>query len=174
MLVDPANQLLSVLDNSQLPVSEEESSVITQNVEFVGDPLHSSSFVEVTSLHSSLTEDSLSQSLSLTEEMSRSIGEQPEHTTESLVQPTELSDLTVPPFTCGCTRILKGKPCSTLFSPQYYQKMRDNCAELLKSELDNIVKGQIMAFTSMDDMTKIRSRQKVRGTYYHQGHKICW
>ena len=156
-------------------MSEEESSVIAQDMEFVGDPLHSSSFVEGTSLHSSLTEDSISQS-SLTEELS-SIGDQSDHITESLVQP---GDLAVPPFNCGWTRILKGEPCSTLFSSQYYQKMRDNCAELLKNDLDNIVKGQIMAFTSMDDMTKCRSRhsskecQKVRGTYYHQGHKICW
>ena len=58
--------------------------------------------------------------------------------------------------------------------------MRDNCAELMKTDLDNIIKGKIMAFTSMDEVNKCSSRhsvkehQRVRGTYYHQGQKICW
>ena len=73
ILVDPANEFLSVMDEAQLSVSEEESSAITQDL---GDPLHSSSFVEENSLHSSsLTEESLSQSLSLTEDLSRSVGD---------------------------------------------------------------------------------------------------
>lgn len=174
MLVDPANELLSAVDNSQVSVSEDPSSVITRDLEPIGDPLHSSSFVaEACSLQStSLNEETLSQS-SLTDELSRSAGQ---HTSD-VEQPTE-----PPTFSCGCSRILNGKQCSTLFSPQYYQMMRDNCAELTKTDLDNIIKGQIMAFTSMNEVTKcishhsesIKERQKVRGTYYHQGQKICW
>ena len=48
----------SIYNKGQLPVSEEES-FITQDVEFVGDPLHLLSLFKENSLHSSLTEDSL-------------------------------------------------------------------------------------------------------------------
>ena len=175
MVVDPADELLAAVEE-QLSECEEVSSVTTQDVELVSDPLHSSSFFEEPPLHtSSFVEESPSQSLSVTDELSVSIGP----TADSLAQPDPSTEQPST-FTCGCSRILKGKPCSTLFSPQYYQSMRDSCAELLKNDLDNIIKGQIMAFTSVDDMTRCRSRhsskerEKVRGKYYHQGHKICW
>ena len=174
MLVDPADKLLSVVDIGQLSVPQEEPSVVSGgDLEDVGDPLYSSSFVE--DHPSSLTEVSLSQSLSATEELSTSVVV---HNTDS-PQPSHSAEQP-PPFNCGCTRVLKGEPCSSIFSPQYYQQMRDNCAELLKKDLDNIVKGQIMAFTCMDDMTHSRDRhaskerQRARTAYYHQGHKICW
>ena len=186
MVVDPADELLIAMEE-QLTVCEEASAVTTQEEESVCDPFHSSSFFEEPLHSSSFVDESPSQSLSLTEELSVSVGDP---TADSLVQPsppTTVDSATQPSpstesltFTCGCTRILKGKSCSTLFSPQYYQTMRDSCAELQKNDLDNIIKGQIMAFTSIDDITRCRSRhsskerERVRGTYYHQGHKICW
>ena len=50
------------------------------------------------------------------------------------------------PFTCRCTRLYGGRPCSALFTQEYYDSMRDSCAELNKGKLDNILLGQIMAF----------------------------
>lgn len=174
-MVDPADELLTAVEE-QLLVCEEIPSITTQDVEHVSDPLHSSSFFEEPPLHSSsFAEESASQSLSLTEELRVSVGDP---STDSLARPSPSTELST--FTCGCTRILKGKACSSLFSPQYYQKMRDSCAELLKNDLDNIIKGQIMAFTSIDDKTHCTSRHsskerdRIRGTYYHQGYKICW
>ena len=49
-----------------------------------------------------------------------------------------------------------------------------------KGELDNILLGQIMTFTSIDERTKpisnydTKSREKVNAYYYHGGHQICW
>ena len=132
----------------QLTVCEEVSSVTTQEEESVCDPFHSLSFFEELPLHSSsFVDKSPSQSLSLTEELSVSVGDptadpvvqpSPSTTGDSVTQPSpSTGSLT---FTCGCTRILKGKSCSTLFLPQYYQTMRDSCAELLKNDLDNIIR----------------------------------
>ena len=175
MVVDPADELLIAVEE-QLTVCEEVSSVTTQEAESVCDPLHSSSFFEEPPLHSlSFVDKSPSQSLSLTEELPVSVGDP---TADSVAQPsTSTESLT---FTCGFTRVLKGKSSSTLFTPEYYQTIRDSCADLLKNDLDNIIKGQIMAFTSIDDKTFCRSRhsskerERVQGTYYHQGHKIYW
>ena len=187
MLVDPADELLIAVEE-QLTSCEEVSSVTTQEAESVCDPFHSSSFFEEPPLHSSTFVDkSPSQCLSLTEELSVSVGDptadsvvqlSPSTTADSVTQRSPSTESLM--YTCGCTHILKGKSCSTLFSPQYYQTMRDSCAELLKNDLDNIIKCQIMAFTSIDDMTLCRSRhsskeqERVQGTYHHQGHKICW
>ena len=187
MVVDPADKLLIAVEE-QLTVCEEVSSVTTQEAESVCDPLHSSSFFEEPPFHSSsFVDESPSQSLSLTEELSVSVGDptadsvvqpSPSTTADSVTQPSPSTESST--FNCVCTCILKGKLCSTLFSPEYYQTMRDSSAELMKNDLDNIIKGQIMAFISIDDMTRCRSRhsskeqERVRGTYYHQGHKICW
>ena len=84
-------------------------------------------------------------------------------------------------FCCGCTRLYKGQPCSSLFTPDYYQEMRDNCAEMTKAELNNIIMGQIMALTNNDDTTRPdahrhpgKQRERVKTTYYHKAHPICW
>ena len=84
-------------------------------------------------------------------------------------------------FSYGCTCLYKGQPCSSLFTPDYYQKMRDNCAEMTKAELDNIIMGQIMVLTNSDDITRpdarhhpSKQKEKVKTTYYHKAHPICW
>ena len=106
-MVDPADELLTAVEE-QLPVCEEITSVTTQDVEHVSDPLHSSSFFEEPPLHSSsffeepplhslsFAEESASQSLSLTEELPVSVGDP---SADSLAQPspsTELSTFTYP------------------------------------------------------------------------------
>ena len=177
-MVDPADELFNTVEG-QLPVCEEilDDPSVNLDVEHSSDPLDSSSFLEEApgSLHSSsFAEESASQSLSQTEELSASM-EDP--AANSL---TQLSSPESPTFTCGCKRIINGTPCSSQFSPQYCLKMMDNCAELLKNDLDNIIKGQIMAFTSLEEKTcsvschSSKEREKVLGTYYHQGLKICW
>ena len=115
--------------------SWEVSSVTTQEPESVCDPFHSSSFFEEPPLHSSTFVDkSPSQCLSLTEELSVSVGDptadsvvqlSPSTTADSVTQPSPSTESLT--YTCGCTHILKGKSCNTLFSPQYYQTMRQLC-----------------------------------------------
>lgn len=85
------------------------------------------------------------------------------------------------PFCCGCTRLHNGRPCSTLFTPQYYQEIRDSCAEMTRGEPDCIIMGQIMALTSSDETTRPdahrhpgKQRQQVKTNYYHKGYPICW
>ena len=144
-MVDPTNELLIAVEE-QLTVCEEVSSVTTQDTESVSDPLHLLWFFEEPSLHSSsFVDKSPSQSLSQTEGLSVSIGGP---IADSVAQPS--SSIESSTFTCGCTHILKGKPYNTLFSPKYYYTMRNSCAELLKNDLDNITKGQIMVFTSIN------------------------
>ena len=83
MVVDPADELLAAVEE-QLSECEEVSSVTTQDVELVSDPLHSSSFFEEPPLHtSSFVEESPSQSLSVTDDLSVSVG----LTADSLAQP---------------------------------------------------------------------------------------
>ena len=138
MVVDQADELLIAVEE-QLTVCEDVSSVTTQDVESLSGPLHSPSFSEESPLHSSsFVDESPSQFLSLTEEISVSVGDP---TADSVAQPTPSTtgDYITQPnpstesltFTCGIP-ILKEKMCSTLFSPKYYQTMRDSCAELLK------------------------------------------
>ena len=116
VVVDPADELLAGVEE-QLLVCDDASSVATQDEELVRDPLQSTSFFEEPPLlSSSFVEESPSQSLSMTaEELSVSVGDPTE---DSLAQPDTSTELST--FTCGCSCILKGKPCSTLFSPQYY------------------------------------------------------
>ena len=45
---------------------------------------------------------------------------------------------------------------------------------MTKAKLDNLLLGQIMAFTSTDKKTKWVSYLKVNSQYYHVGHKVCW
>ena len=149
MVVDPADELINAVEG-QLSVCGEIPDVpsVIMDVEQSSDPLDSSSFLKEAPLHSSsFIEESVSQTLSQTEELSVSMGDP---SAESLAN---ISSTELPALTCGCTRILKGKPCSSQFSPEYYHQMRDNCAELLKNDLDNIIKGQIMAFTSCEENT---------------------
>ena len=94
---------------------------------------------------------------------------------------SEGSSAPQPQFCCGCTRLCDGQPCSNLFTPQYYQIMRDKCAEMSRGELDNVLLGQVMAFTNNDEITRKDSfrhpgkhREQVKSTYYHNGHQICW
>ena len=139
-MVDPADELLAAVEE-QLLVWADVSSVATQYKELVSETPSSWSFFEEPPLHSySFVEESPSQSLSVTEELSVSFGDL---TADFLAQPDSSTES--PTFTCGCSHIPKEKPCSTLFSPQYYQTMRDSCAGLLKNDLDNIIKGQVMA-----------------------------
>lgn len=68
-----------------------------------------------------------------------------------------------------------------IFTNEYYQEMRDSCAEMSKAELDNVIMGQVMAFTSSDATTRSdlyrhpgKQREQVKSSYYHKGHQICW
>ena len=93
----------------------------------------------------------------------------------------DVSDQQSAPFCCGCTRLHKGQPCSTLFTSEYYQTIRDSCAEMARGELDCLIMGQIMALSHCDETTREDShrhpgkqRQQVKTNYYHKGHPICW
>ena len=115
MVVDPADELISAVEG-QLPLCGEMLDVpsVKMDVEHSSDPLDSSSFLEEAPLHSSsFVEESGSQTLSQTEELSVSTGN-PSADSLANTSSTEL-----PAFTCGCTRILKGKPCSSQFSAEY-------------------------------------------------------
>ena len=58
-------------------------------------------------------------------------------------QDTTLSKTSLP-FTCGCSRLLNGKPFSSLFTREYYESMRDCCAKMTKAKLDNLLLGEII------------------------------
>lgn len=126
---------------------------------------------------SSVDTDQLQESI---EELQASTEEVQSPTTSTRDTTLSNTSLVSIPFTCGCSRLLNGKPCSSLFTQEYYESMRDCCAEMTKAELDNLLLGQIMAFTSTDEKTKCvsyhttKQREKVKSQYYHAGHKVCW
>lgn len=78
--------------------------------------------------------------------------------------------------TCGCKRAC-GRPCSSLFSKEYYVERRAQASLLTRSELDLVMLGSIMSTTRTDDITHGRhqpvKRQRARAQYMHNGHEIC-
>ena len=70
-----------------------------------------------------------------------------------------------------------GKPCCTTFSVDHYQRVRDECRQLSKSELDLVVMGQLLALTQ-DDMIQAKKhspkqRQRSFTCFKHGGHDVC-
>lgn len=79
----------------------------------------------------------------------------------------------------GCRyKHFNGKPCCTLFSVDHYQRVRDECRQLAKSELDLVVMGQLLALTQKDEMTQAKrhspkQRQRSFTCFKHGGHDVC-
>ena len=48
---------------------------------------------------------------------------------------------------CNCKLAPDGGPCCRQFSPQQYQDMRSQCAQLSHNELDMVVMGQVFAMS---------------------------
>ena len=61
---------------------------------------------------------------------------------------------------CGCKR-----KCSSYFSQQQYEKMRNECTELTHSELDLVLMGEIMAFSSTKEV-------HTTSTFFHLARKV--
>lgn len=78
--------------------------------------------------------------------------------------------------TCGCKRA-NGRPCSSLFSLDYYIERRAQACLLTRNELDLVMLGSIMSTTRIDDVTHGRhkpvKRQRPRACYMHNGCEIC-
>jgi hypothetical protein len=78
---------------------------------------------------------------------------------------------------CRCKHH-NGQPCCTLFSADHYQRVRDDCRQLSRSELDLVVMGQLLAFTQNDETTQAKhhspkNRKRSFTCFKHGGHDIC-
>jgi hypothetical protein len=78
---------------------------------------------------------------------------------------------------CKCKHF-DGKPCCTIFSVDHYQRVRDECRQLSKSELDLVVMGQLLALTQNDELIQAKrhspkQRQRSFTCFKHGGHKVC-
>ena len=75
---------------------------------------------------------------------------------------------------CGCSN-----ECSTYFSAEHYQTLRDACSEMIRDELDLVVLGQIMSFVHNTGVVGPQSkhapspRQRHRVEFAHHGRTIC-
>ena len=77
---------------------------------------------------------------------------------------------------CKCKHF-NGELCCTTFSVDHYQRVRDECRQLSKSELDLVVMGQLLALTQ-DDMIQAKKhspkqRQRSFTCFKHGGHDVC-
>lgn len=74
---------------------------------------------------------------------------------------------------CGCK-----EKCSCTFDAATFMKIRAECAELTRSELDLFLMGQLMCVTHDNDEIRLhsrhqpQSRRRTRGTYMHKGRKV--
>lgn len=78
--------------------------------------------------------------------------------------------------TCGC-KWANGKPCSTLFTEEYYVTFRAQASFLTHEQLDLVLLGSVMSTVSDGDVVagrhKPAKRQRTALTYMHKGHHLC-
>jgi len=78
--------------------------------------------------------------------------------------------------TCGC-KWGNGKPCSLLFTKEYYTTFRSQASFLTREQLDLVLLGSVMSTTSDGDVVagrhKPAKRQRTALTYMHKGHQLC-
>lgn len=79
--------------------------------------------------------------------------------------------------TCGCT-ISDGKPCSSLFSAEYFVDIRSQASLLTRQQLDLVILGSIMSTTAVEkDVVcgrhKPTKRQRLATKYMHRGYQVC-
>ena len=78
---------------------------------------------------------------------------------------------------CRCT-LADGKPCSTLFSREYFVDTRAQSFLLSQEQLDMLLLGSV-ASTVCDDDVGVRSghraakRQRTTISYMHKGYHVC-
>jgi len=81
--------------------------------------------------------------------------------------------------TCGCQLAGGGRPCSSLFSLEYYQQYRAQAFLLTKEQLDMALMGSVAATVCEDDDVGVRSghkpakRQRTNIQYMHKGYQVC-
>ena len=78
------------------------------------------------------------------------------------------------------SKLSTGKPCSALFAKEHYEKVRLECKELEKKELDLVTMGQTMG--GIHDQPDTTAERYGRGqqqrryssmTFSHGGYCIC-
>ena len=78
--------------------------------------------------------------------------------------------------TCGC-KWADGKPCSLLFTKEYYATFRSQTSFLTHEQLDLVLLGSVMSTVSDGDVTagrhKPAKRQRTALSYMHKGHHLC-
>ena len=78
--------------------------------------------------------------------------------------------------TCGC-RWAHGKPCSSVFTVEYYVTFRAQASFLTHDQLDLVLLGSVMSTVSDGDVVagrhKPAKRQRTALTYMHKGHHLC-
>ncbi|XP_065884511.1 uncharacterized protein [Dysidea avara] len=80
--------------------------------------------------------------------------------------------------TCGCKLAVGDRPCSTLFTAEYYRDIRAQAALLSHEQLDMVILGSIMSTISTDEdivhgRHKIEKRSRYRTEHMHNGHQVC-
>ena len=63
--------------------------------------------------------------------------------------------------TCGCKLAVGDRPCSTLFTAEYYRDIRAQAALLSHEQLDMVILGSIMSTISTDEDI-VHGRHKLR------------
>ena len=78
--------------------------------------------------------------------------------------------------TCGCTKA-DGKPCSTLFSLEYYIEVIAQANSLTHDELYLVLMGSVMSTIMTDDTAwchhKPPKSSRIRQYYMHNEHTVC-
>ena len=79
--------------------------------------------------------------------------------------------------TCGC-RMADGRPCSSLFSVDYYINIRSQASLLTRQQLDLVLLGSVMSTTAVEkDVVRGRhkptKRQRLTMGYMHRGYQLC-
>ena len=78
--------------------------------------------------------------------------------------------------TCGC-KWADGKPCSSLFTEEYYITFRAQASFLTREQLDLVLLGSVMSTVSDGEVSagrhKPAKRLRTAVTYMHKGHHIC-
>lgn len=78
--------------------------------------------------------------------------------------------------TCGC-KLANGKPCSTLFSSEYYVQLRSQASLLTREQLDMVLLGSVMSTVMESEVAcgrhKPTKRQRTTVNFMHKGYHLC-
>ena len=144
-----------------------DSSVLSNESNIMSPPRTTDSHTELNASVSSVSSDALTSATDMMDSQPWQV--------EQRAEIEQCSNFAVK--TCGC-KMADGKPCSSLFAPEYYIDIRAQASLLTRQQLDLALLGSVISTTAVDkDVVCGRHRptksQPLSTGYMHRGYQLC-